>query len=167
MNASPAATQGADHTSAALPDTSWHRRVSQCRTLFNSSAATDSDHRSDWQLFESQPLQTLKTLLLQDNLTVQSAANSGGSPRDSSFMASSSDSTAALSEAQRQLQCAKTFTHVVLFSHLLPQVADWLSVRGFSQTGTFPHADFAVDREHEAAVVLFARALPKTPARKT
>lgn len=57
-------------------------------------------------------------------------------------------------------------SHVVLFDHVYLKVGPWLQRHGFQVSRRFSHADFAVDREHEATVLLLENTALKVQTRR-
>ena len=99
----------------------------ECHRRFNASAAADAGFRSEQQLFEAAPAAYLQQLLPWD-------VRSGGAEESS--------------KAPKQ---------IVLFDAMQGKIAGWAQPRGYVETTRFAHAQFGVDGDREAAVVLLER----------
>lgn len=121
--------------------------------MFNGSAAADGNYLSDWQQFELQPVQKLKELEA-DKHGVAKQSELGSNP-----YSSEGGSGCDKESAQTRYVAHFRTTHVVLFDHMLPKVAEWLLQGGYTRAASFAHADFAVDREHEAFVLVYKQTM--------
>jgi hypothetical protein len=99
----------------------------QCHRRFNASAAADAGFRSERQLFEAAPAAYLQQLFPWD---VRSDVKGKSS---------------------------RLPNQVVLFDGMLGRIAGWAQSRGYVETARFAHAQFGVDGDREAAVVLLER----------
>lgn len=125
-------------------------KLSGCYRMFNGSAAADHTYLSDWQQFELRPVGKLEELEPRKH-GVAEQMQSG--PNTCSSFGSGCD----IESAQTRYVAHSGTTHVVLFEHMLPKVAEWLHEGGYIHAASFMHADFAVDREHEAFVLVYKR----------
>lgn len=99
----------------------------ECHSRFNASAAADAAFRSERQLFEAAPAAYLQQLLPWDVRSDDEGASN------------------------------RLPSQVVLFDGTLGRIAGWAQSRGYVETAHFAHAQFGVDGDREAAVVLLER----------
>lgn len=157
---SPISRNGVENATPALRQ-DWPAHLSYCHRLFNGSAMADSSHRSSWQRFESQPLRVLEETESQDH-NVASSRQLDSSKADCIRSSPATSSSSTGKSVPSRLTADRRPTHVILYNHMLPKIVQWLLQGGYNQTNSFAHADFAVDREHEAAVLVYTRAVPGT-----
>ncbi len=103
-----------------------------CHLLFDTSAASDPSYRSELQRFEAQPLLELQ------RLSGAAAAQGAGTSAGGSSLCSLP-------------------SYIVLFDHVHERVGPWLRQHDYWISHRFAHADFAVDRDHQAALLLLKR----------
>ena len=101
--------------------------LQECHRRFNASTAADAGFRSERQLFEAAPAAYLQQLLPWD-------------------ICSNGEEESSRLPGQ-----------IVLFDGMLGSVAGWTQPRGYVETTRFAHAQFGVDGDREAAVVLLER----------
>ncbi len=117
-------------------------QLAYCRRRFNVSAGTDPRFRIERQRFEAAP-----AAFLEQQYPWLPPAHGGGcgGGGGGGGGAGSGDSGGASGGLP---------THVVLFDHMQKAVASWSQPRGYVRTHRFGHALFAVDGDHEAALVV-------------
>jgi hypothetical protein len=99
----------------------------ECHRRFNVSAAADAGFCSERQLFEAAPASYLQQLLPWDDR--------GDGEKESSRLPK----------------------QIVLFDAMLGRIAVWAQPLGYVETTRFPHAQFGVAGDRQAAVVLLER----------
>ncbi len=103
-----------------------------CHLLFDTSAASDPKYRSELQRFEAQPLLELQ------RLTGAAATQGAGTSAGGGSLCSLP-------------------SYIVLIDHEHERVWPWLRQHDYWIAYRFAHADYAVDRDHQAALLLLRR----------
>lgn len=121
-----------------------------CRRRFNASAAIDAAFASERQRYEAAPAAFLQ---------VHFPGVASGSATGNAVGGSGSGSSAGQagdSNLSSGFGCSLP-KQVVLFDKMLDSIAAWAQPRGYVRTKRFAHAQFGVDGEREAAVLLLER----------